>query len=141
MRKTGLSKKIKTLGSYFVKKTGFLRKNDVFFHQNCRNRCDFNFGHGFKKTVNFQICHWKSAFWKTLWGLSKSWFSIVFRIFNSFFETTSFISLVFLKPLEVSTNFFFLGKMLKIFKKIVVSWPIFGRNLAKMRVSQKLTQH
>ena len=31
--------------------------------------------------------------------------------------------------------FFFLRKLLKIFKKIVVSWPIFGRNLAKMRVS------
>ena len=108
-----------------------------FFHQNCRNKCDFNFERGFKKTVKFSICNGKSAFWKPLWGLSKSWYSIVFRIFNSFFETTSFIWPIFLKPHQVSTIFFFfLGKFLKIFKKILVSWPIFGRNLAKMRVSK-----
>ena len=48
--------------SILRKKHVFLRKKVDFFHQKCRNKCDFIFAHGFKKSVNFAICDRKSSF-------------------------------------------------------------------------------
>ena len=88
----------------FQTKTRFFNKKiSLFCHYNCRVIVQFRFRRGFQKTVFFEIQD--GIFFTSFAKLEK----------DSFFETPWFLTFVFRENL----------------KKLVVSWPKFGRKWAK----------
>ena len=130
-------KKLRPEGLIFFKKTRFFNKKWCFFFIKIAEISVISILNVVSKKVsNFQFAMENPLFERPYGGFQNRDNPLYFGFLT-----------VFLKPPPSFDQFswnhlrfqqiFFLGKLLKIFKKIVVSWPIFGRNLAKMRVSKK----